>query len=108
MLFDMDARVCSLLVVTLVAGCGGSSRGASPQTGDPCQGKSGRGFSLSLARNYGGAMTAQKAAEAQSGRSGWRVLREDGSGVTLARQRATRHVLQGSDKSWQVDSGTDC
>jgi len=28
--------------------------------------------------------------------------------VTLVADRATRHAMQGSDKTWQVDSGTDC
>ena len=92
----------------LLAGCSANVSGMTRQSDAPCEGRAGHGFEVSLAINTGGAATPQKAAEAQSGRSGWRVERKDSNGVTLVADRATRHAMQGSDKTWQVDSGTDC
>lgn len=86
----------------------GPAASQAPDLADPCKGETTTGFELSLVSSTGGARTAQEAAEEQSGRSGWRVQREDSNGTTLVGDRATRHALRGSDNTWQVDSGTDC
>jgi hypothetical protein len=105
----MTVRRRQLLpLALLLAGCGANVSGTTRQADAPCEGRAGHSFELSLAINTGGAATPQKAAEAQSGRSGWRVERKGSNGVTLVADRATRHAMQGSDKTWQVDSGTDC
>lgn len=63
---------------------------------------------MSLARNMGGASSPREAAEVQSGRSGWHVEREAYDGTTLVAEQALRHVVQGPDRTWQVDAGWDC
>jgi hypothetical protein len=40
--------------------------------------------------------------------SGWRVVARNTQGVTLAAGRSTMHAVEGRDKTWQVDGGTNC
>ena len=70
---------------------------------------------LSLASDRGGEATPVAAAERFTGsgtgrfpRSGWTVTDHDANGVRLTSGRASLHAVQGSDATWQVDSGTTC
>ena len=75
-----------------------------------------RGFSLSLVSDRGGQPTPVAAAvwfAAHGGvgdvpRSGWHEEGPDETGVVLRSGLATVHVIQGSDRTWQVDSGQSC
>ncbi len=74
------------------------------------------GFELSLVRDRGGQPTPVAAARwlARHGdvpgipRRGWRLTGESRSGATVASHRTVLHAVQGSDGTWQVDSGTTC
>jgi hypothetical protein len=93
------------VVVTAVlsaAGCGSGS----------CS-----GFAMSLAFDHGGQPTPVAAAEwfaAHSGdvatvpRTGWHEDSHDDSGVVVRSGNATVHAIQGTDTTWQVDSGKSC
>ena len=39
---------------------------------------------------------------------GWRQLSRSGSGATVESGAVTLHVIQGPDRTWQVDSGNRC
>ncbi|MGZ4538817.1 MAG: hypothetical protein ACXVX8_03780 [Blastococcus sp.] len=75
-----------------------------------------RAFSLSLASDHGGQPSPRAAAEWLSGhggvgdlpRSGWHEDGHDESGVTVRSGDVALHVVQGSDGTWQVDSGSWC
>ena len=74
---------------------------------DPCAGLRTQGFALSLAIASGGEASPAQAAEAQSGVTGWRILRTDSVGTTLVAERHTRHAIEGLDGTWQVDAAED-
>ena len=74
-------------------------------------------FSLSLASNTGGQPTPlaaavtfrahDPAAQGYPG-TGWHETTRDGGSATLRSGSATLHTVQGSDGTWQVDSGSTC
>jgi hypothetical protein len=112
--------VAACLVLTL-AGCGartangGSGRDTdSPSAQSRCAQQG--GFALSLASDTGGQPTPNAAATwfaahggiASLPAQGWRVVDQDKDGATLRSGASTLHVVQGSDQTWQVDSGTSC
>jgi hypothetical protein len=74
------------------------------------------GFAASLATDHGGQPSPVAAAEWFSGhggvgglpRSGWREDGRDQNGATVRSGDTKLHAIQGSDKTWQVDSGTSC
>jgi hypothetical protein len=39
---------------------------------------------------------------------GWRQISRSGSGATVESGAVTLHVIQGPDRTWQVDSGNRC
>jgi hypothetical protein len=70
-------------------------------------------FSLSLTRDSGGKATPIAAAQAfalgprQPGlpTSGWHQVNRDTQGATVVSGTAHIHAVEGTDGSWQVDSG---
>ena len=113
--------VVTASVALAVAGCGATSASgngqASPDAprGHAARCQHGVGFALSLASDIGGQPTPAAAARwfaAHGGQDlpthGWRVVGRDQDGVTLHAASSSVHVAQGSDGTWQVDSGTSC
>ena len=77
----------------------------------------GTGFALSLVSNRHGQRTPLAAAiwfAAHGGglpaipHNGWQVTSRSGAGATVESGSVTVHVIQGPDKTWQVDSGERC
>ena len=77
---------------------------------------SGSAFALSLVSDRGG-QPAPVAAAAWFARhggltgipaQGWRQISRSGSSVTVESGAVTLHVIQGPDRTWQVDSGNRC
>ena len=76
----------------------------------------GTGFALSLVSNRHGQRTPLAAAiwfSAHGGvpaipRNGWRVTSRSDVGATVESGSVIVHVIQGPDKTWQVDSGERC
>ena len=108
-------------VVLTVAGCGASGASGngevspdSPSAQARCT--HGVGFELSLASDTGGQATPVAAATwfaAHGGvqalpETGWHAIDWNKDGVTLRAGSSSLHVVQGSDGTWQVDSGTHC
>jgi hypothetical protein len=81
-----------------------------------CGARTCSGFALSLAFDHGGQPSPLAAAEefaAHGGvgdvpSSGWHEDGSDDEGVVVRSGTATLHVIQGSDGTWQVDSGRSC
>ena len=77
---------------------------------------SGSAFALSLVSDRGGQPTPVAAAAwfARHGGvagvpdGGWREAGRHGSSATVQSGRVTLHVVQGPDRTWQVDSGSWC
>jgi hypothetical protein len=101
------------------AACGSDAGPAAPApvvhgAGSSCA--HGSGFALSLTSDRGGRPTPAAAAAwfARHGgltgipAQGWRQVSRSGSGATFKSGAVTLHVIQGSDRTWQVDSGTRC
>ena len=110
---SLPAVVRTALTAALLLALAGCGAGTSERAQTRCaQG----GFALSLARDSGGQPTPEAAATwfASHGgipslpTQGWRVVDQDKDGVTLRSSASTLHVVQGSDSTWQVDSGTHC
>jgi hypothetical protein len=119
--------LAGLLATGLVA-CGDSSSGtasvaaqASPASASPsptpmCGGASGSGFAVSLVSNRGGQPTPVSASQWFAEHegvwavptSGWREAGSDDQGVFTESGGVRLHVIQGPDKTWQVDSGEKC
>ncbi|MGI8700106.1 MAG: hypothetical protein ACR2JU_02690 [Nocardioidaceae bacterium] len=96
-----------LPLLLFAAGYGGGA-GTRSALVDPCKGQRVTGFAVSLVSSTGGAATPEEAAAAQSRRPGWKLLTQDSNGATVVGDMASRHVIQGADGTWQVDSGQDC
>jgi len=108
--------------VVLIAACSGSPgvHRSEPTMSTPTRSTSppacSSGFDLSLVSDPGGQPDPPSAAEwfaAHGGVKGlpssdWQVIARDVEGVTLESGRSTLHVVEGRDKSWQVDSGSNC
>jgi len=77
---------------------------------------SGSGFALSLVSDRGGQPTPVRAAQwfAHHGGvpgipdQGWREISHDDASALLASGSVRVHVIQGPDRTWQVDSGERC
>jgi hypothetical protein len=103
-----------------LAGCGsslttGSARkSARAPSRTACANRS--GFALSLATDRGGQANPVAAATrlAKDGHipaippSGWRLTDKNQDGATVASGQTVLHAIQGSDGTWQVDSGYSC
>ena len=100
-------------------GCGSDAAPATPvptvhAAGSSCA--NGSGFALSLVSDRGGQPTPNSAATwfARHGGltgipgKGWRQVSRSGSSVTVESGAVTLHVIQGPDRTWQVDSGNRC
>jgi hypothetical protein len=80
----------------------------------PCA--EGSGFAVSLVSDRGGRPTPTAAAVwfARHGAvagvpfGGWREVSRNGGGRTVESGSFTLHVIQGPDRTWQVDSGSRC
>jgi hypothetical protein len=112
---DIARVVITTGIALTVAGCGTTA----PPAGSPSAHAScghGAGFELSLATDTGGERTPVAAAThfaADGGieslpRRGWHVVDRNKDGVTLRSGSSTVHAAQGSDGTWQVDSGAHC
>jgi hypothetical protein len=104
----------------LAAGCAAAGRppATAPRaTGQDVSTSSCSGFALSLALDRGGQATPLAAAQYfaarqqrtwHSPKSGWYVSGQSGNGVSVRSGKTTLHTVQGSDQTWQVDSGKRC
>jgi hypothetical protein len=119
------ASGCILAVVMATGACGSRSAGGDqrpaadatfPASAATQACGSGSGFALSLVSDRGGQPTPVRAAQwlAQHGavpgipHAGWReISRHDGNAL-VASGPVTLHVIQGPDRTWQVDSGERC
>jgi hypothetical protein len=115
---------CILAAVMAASACGSRSGGGelSPATGaTPASATtpacaSGSGFALSLVSDRGGQPTPVRAAQwlARHGGvpgipgKGWREISRDGRSALVVSGPVTLHVIQGPDRTWQVDSGERC
>jgi len=80
-----------------------------------CASKTCPAFSLSAA-DHGGQPTPLAAAEwfaahnsiATVPRTGWHEVSHDANGVVLSSGNASLRAIQGTDSTWQVDSGSSC
>jgi hypothetical protein len=78
--------------------------------------RTGSGFALSLASDRGGQRSPVRAASwfARHGgvpgipHSGWRQVSRIGKAAVVKSGMVTLHVIQGPDRTWQVDSGHFC
>ena len=78
----------------------------------PC----GNSFALSLVSDRNGQATPEAAGRwfvvhggvGHLPKSGWTVTEQSDGAATLQSGRSTLHVIQGSDRTWQVDSGHEC
>jgi hypothetical protein len=102
-----------------IAACGSDAAPAARApvvhaAGSSCA--NGSGFALSLVSDRGGQPTPAAAAAwfARHGgltgipAQGWRQVSRSGSGATVKSGAVTLHVIQGPDRTWQVDSGNRC
>ena len=105
---------CLLACLLAVSACGSSSTLSRPAASPSCAAQS--GFELSLVSDRGGQPTPIAAASwfARHGgvpgipEAGWTETGRNGSGATVRSGPVTLHVLQGPDRTWQVDSGSRC
>ena len=114
--------VLACLMTASACGSAGPRDAESPVTATassmpaPSHCAPGSGFALSLVSNRHGQRTPLAAAiwfSAHGGvpaipHSGWRVTSRSGAGATVESGSVTVHVIQGPDKTWQVDSGERC
>lgn len=99
-----------------IGGCASASTEAELKARDAVPTTCPSGFELSLVSDRGGQATPLAAAQwfaAHGGVravpvSGWRVTDISPGGATVRAGRSMVHVVQGSDRTWQVDSGRDC
>ena len=110
---------CLLVGLLALAACGSNAAPAAPAPPVHAARSScanGSGFALSLVSDRGGQPTPVAAAAwfARHGgltgipAEGWRQVSRSGSGATVESGAVTLHVIQGSDRTWQVDSGNRC
>jgi len=110
---------CLLVGLLALAACGSNAAPAAPAplvhaAASSCA--NGSGFALSLVSDRGGQPTPAAAAAwfARHGgltgipAEGWRQVSRSGSGATVESGSVTLHVIQGPDRTWQVDSGNRC
>lgn len=106
----------ALVAVLLIAACGSDSNPTGP-VGSPEATLRCTGFALSLTSGRGGQRTPVAAAwwctlhggiDVRLPRSGWQRHGHDTAGVIVQSGTDAVHVVQGVDKTWQVDSGKLC
>lgn len=109
-----------LVSLLTVSACGSANSPSVPAAASTTPAVShcaqGTGFALSLVSNRHGQRTPLAAAiwfsehGGVSGipHNGWRVTSRSDGGATVESGSVTVHVIQGSDKTWQVDSGERC
>jgi hypothetical protein len=106
-----------LLCLLAAAACGSAAAPApevAPAARSSCTSES--GFALSLVSDQGGQRSPVAAAVWFSRHGGmpgipgggWREVSRVGRGVTVQSGVVTLHVIQGPDRTWQVDSGRRC
>ena len=114
-----SGRALRLGLVAIVAGLSACGAQAGTTTGPsasspPCA--HARAFSLSLAHDTGGQASAIAAAQwftthgslwPDLPTTGWSVVGSSGSSTSVRSGSFTLDVVQGSDGTWQVDSGVD-
>lgn len=115
--------VAAVVLAAVLTGCGDgtqtassgpTARATSPTPAASCATHS--GFELSLVSDRGGQRTPLRASEwfARHGNvadvpaTGWRLDGGDTTGLFTRSGASRLHVVQGPDKTWQVDSGTTC
>lgn len=121
--------MCTLALVGAVTACGSGTQtvttamptsrptftSSTPTPTPTCSTHS--GFELSLVSDRGGQRTPVLASEwfarhdesiAHVPRTGWHEDGHDDMGVFTRSGAARLHVIEGPDKTWQVDSGTAC
>jgi hypothetical protein len=120
MRWEMDVSGSFLLAGLLaIAACGSDAAPAARApvvhaAGSSCA--NGSRFALSLVSDRGGQPTPAAAAAwlARHGgltgipAQGWRQVSRNGTGATVESGAVTLHVIQGPDRTWQVDSGRRC
>jgi hypothetical protein len=103
--------------VLLVAACAATASAPRANSHQNLATSSCSGFALSLASTRGGQATPLAAAEYFAANrqrtfavpsSGWYVSAQDGNGVSVRSGSSTLHTVQGTDQTWQVDSGKRC
>ena len=104
----------------VLAGCGSAMPNHEARATRPIQAAAGcssrTGFALSLVKDRGGQATPVAAAIWLGShgsirgipRGGWRLVSENRDSATIASGRTSVHAIQGSDGTWQVDSGYAC
>jgi hypothetical protein len=98
-----------VLASTILVGC--STAGPRHALG-PC--RQGRSFELDLRSGTGGQPTPEDAAAHARvpgfalPKSGWQVVSREGGEASLRSDGYQVHVVEGPDKTWQVDSGGRC
>jgi hypothetical protein len=110
---------CLFVGLLAITACGSNAAPATPvpvvhAAGSSCA--NGSGFALSLVSDRGGQPTPAAAAAwfARHGgltgipAQGWRQVSRNSSGATVKSGAVTLHVIQGPDRTWQVDSGNRC
>jgi len=115
-----------MLAVVLAAGaCGSRPAGGElvPAADAPSQAStttstcgSGSGFAISLVSDRGGLRTPVRAAQwfASHGgvpgipAGGWREISRSDGNALVGSGSVRLHVIQGADRTWQVDSGERC
>ena len=110
--------IVACLLAASACGSGNAQSAAVPVTAAPASSAcpSGSAFALSLVSDRGG-QPAPVAAAAWFARHGgvagvpargWREVSRHGRGATVRSGPVTLHVVQGPDRTWQVDSGSWC
>jgi len=110
---------CLLVGLLALAACGSNAAPAAsapPVHAARSSCANGSGFALSLVSDRGGQPTPVAAAAwfARHGgltgipAEGWQQVSRSGSGATVESGAVTLHVIQGSDRTWQVDGGNRC
>jgi hypothetical protein len=113
------AGSCLFAGLLAATACGSDAAPAAPAplvhaAASSCANRS--GFALSLVSDRGGEPTPVAAAAWFAGHGGvtgipaqgWRQVSRGGSGATVESGTVTLHVIQGPDRTWQVDSGNRC
>jgi hypothetical protein len=115
------AGLAAVCLVTL-AGCGSASATGGPPAHSPSAGAAAQpcakssGFELSLASDRGGqpgpvaaaVWFAQHGGVADVPVHGWRVTSRSAHAAVVTSGSLVLHAQQGSDGTWQIDSGYRC
>jgi hypothetical protein len=110
--------IVACLLAASAGGSGSAQSAAVPVIAAPASSacSSGSAFALSLVSDRGGQPTPVAAAAWFARRGGvpgvpaqgWRETGRQGGGAAVRSGPVTLHVVQGADRTWQVDSGSWC